>query len=470
MKLLYRISITISCIVFTTSLILSTYSFQMQRNLINNQLEKKGQVLAGVLSRSVLNHLINYDFYTIKLLFDPLQQDDDILSVALIGPDSYIKMHSDLNRIGRESEYGFDESSFQEGQVIVREKAEASQIRYLFFSPVEVDHNRVGYIQIAMSDRESLRMIERFGTRMLYLTLAVLLTAVLAAYLMSRQISRPIIELSEEIKRFMMKRAAYAADKESANEITMLKMNFRAMMTELEDSIEFRVKNEKMAVLGNLSSVLAHEVKNPLEPIKGSAELLKLKHPGNPEILKYTDIIQSEVSELITFLDSFLDVANTSRIDMSALDIEQALRDILILLEYSLNKENMEVRTRFDAKLSRVNGNSGMIKQVLLNLLLNAIQARNGRYGLIEIDVSGDDRDIRIRVKDYGGGVDDSIRTQVFQPFFTTREEGSGIGLSISRYLVEQHGGTISLESEYGSWTEITITLPALKGELSYGR
>ena len=465
MKLLYRISIAISCIVFTTSLILSTYSFQTQRNLINNQLVKKGQVLAGVLSRSVLNHLINYDFYAIKLLFDPLQQDDDILSVALIGPDDFIKMHSDLKRLGQESDYSFSEYDFQEGQVIVRETAGASHIHYHFFSPVEVDHSRVGYIQIAMSDRESLRLIEKFGTRMLYLTLGVLLTAVLAAYLMSRQISRPIIELSEEIKRFMMKRATYPSDKESSNEISMLKMNFQTMMTELEDSIEFRVKNEKMAVLGNLSSVLAHEVKNPLEPIKGSAELLKLKHPDNPDILKYTDIIQSEVSELITFLDSFLDVANTSRIDMTALDINQTLHDILVLLEYSLNKENMEVRTRLDGPLKPVNGNSGMIKQVLLNLLLNAIQARSGKFGLIEIDITGDDKDIHIRVKDYGSGVEEAIRKQVFQPFFTTKEEGSGIGLSISRYLVEQHGGTITLDSEFGRWTEVTITLPILKGE-----
>jgi signal transduction histidine kinase len=466
MKLLYRISITILCIVFTTSLILSVYSFQTQRTLINNQLVKKGQVLANVLSRSVISHLINYDFYTIKLLFDPLEQDDDILSVALIGPDDIIKMHSDLNRLGDRSEHIFKEKDFQTGEVIVRKTSEASHVRYLFFSIVEVDHNRAGYIRIAMSDRDSLRLIESFGTKIVFLTLGVLMTAVLAAYLMSRQISRPIIELSEEIERFMMKRSSYPAVTESSNEISMLKMNFKAMMAELEESIEFRVKNDKMAVLGNLSSVLAHEVKNPLEPIKGSAELLKLKHPDNPDILKYTDIIQSEVSELIVFLDSFLDVADTSRIDMTALDINQTLRDILVLLEYSLNKENMEVRTRLDTHLKPVKGNSGMIKQVFLNLLLNAVQARNGKYGLIEIDINNCDTGVFIKVKDYGCGVEEAIREQIFQPFFTTKEEGSGIGLSISRYLVEQHGGTIRLNSEYGSWTEVCIQLPEFKKEV----
>lgn len=462
--MLYRISITIFSIVFVSALVLSTYSFQTQRDLINNQLVKKGQVLARVLSKSVLTHLINYDFCAIKLLFDPLMQDDDILSVALVGPDNYIKMHSDLNKIGEESRILINKESLQDGEVIVWKTAEASQVRYQFFSSVELDHYSENYIQISMTDRESLKLIERFGTRMLYLTIGVLITALLTSYLMSRQISLPIIELNEEIKRFMMKRTDYQTDKDSRNEITMLKENFRTMMSELEDSIEFRVKNEKMAVLGNLSSVLAHEVKNPLEPIKGSAELLKLKYPENPDILKYTNIIQSEVSELIIFLDSFLDVADTSRIDMAVLDVNQTLHDILILLEYSLNKENMEVHTRLDSNLPPVNGNRGMIKQVFLNLLLNAIQARNGKYGMIKIDVTADEKDICIRFKDYGSGVEKSIQKQVFQPFFTTRKEGSGIGLSISRYLVEQHKGVITLDSEYGSWTEVSITLPVLKG------
>ncbi|OQY32555.1 MAG: hypothetical protein B6241_10770, partial [Spirochaetaceae bacterium 4572_59] len=464
MKLLYRISITIFSIVFVSAMVLSTYSFQTQRDLINNQLVKKGQVLARVLSKSVLIHLINYDFYAIKLLFDPLKQDNDILSVALVGPDNYIKMHSDLNRIGEESGILLNGGSLQDGEVVVWKTAEASQVRYQFFSSVALDHYSENYIQISMTDRESLKLIERFGTRMLYLTIGVLMTAMLTSYLMSRQITLPIIELNEEIKRFMIKRRDYQTNKDSHNEITMLKGNFHTMMSELEDSIEFRVKNEKMAVLGNLSSVLAHEIKNPLEPIKGSAELLKLKHPDNPDILKYTNIIQSEISELTTFLDSFLDVANNSRIDMAELDVNQTLHDILVLLEYSLNKENMEVHCRMDSSLPPINGNSSMIKQVFLNLLLNAIQARNGKYGMIEIDVAADEKDICIRFKDYGSGVKESIRKQVFQPFFTTKKEGSGIGLSISRYLVEQHKGAITLDSEYGNWTVVSITLPVLKG------
>jgi len=339
------------CIVFATVLILSSYSFYVQRTLINNQLIKKGQVLVRLLSASVLNHLMSYDYYTIKLLFDPLDEDDDIISVALIGPDNFIKMHTDMKRIGEYSDIKFNQLNFKNDRIITRTLSGATHTCYLFFYPVYTDQNRTGFIQISMSDRESLLLIESFRKQMVSLTLGVLITAILAGYLISRQISNPIIELSEDIKSFMVKRHDYPVGNDSKNEITMLKNNFRTMMTELENSIEFRVKNEKMAVLGNLSSVLAHEVKNPLEPIKGSAEILKLKNPDNADILKYTGIIQSEVSELITFLDSFLDVAQTTHINMTKLDICQTLKEILILLEYSIKKEGILVTLNLDKDL-----------------------------------------------------------------------------------------------------------------------
>lgn len=460
MKLIYRISTTIFCIVFITALILSSYSFYVQRSLINSQLVKKGHVLARLLSTSVVNYLISYDFYAIKMLMDPITKDSDILSVALIGPDNFIKVHTDLGMIGQECALDFKTDDFTPEDVIFREITRDQQKQYLFTSAVEIDHNRIGIIQITMSDEESLLLIESFGQKMLFLTAGVLLFAVLAAYIMSRQISNPLIELTEEINRFMMTQSAMEPGPGKSDEITVLKKNFKYMMSELQNSIEFRVKNEKMAVLGNLSSVLAHEIKNPLEPIKGSAEILKRKYPENPDVIKYTQIIQSEVSDLIIFLDSFLDVSRTNNISMQPLDINKAIKEILILLEYTFSKENFETDVKLSGGLPPVIGNSGMIKQAILNLLLNAIQAKNGDWGLIEIETRRDDDRITIRIRDHGTGVEESQREQIFLPFYSTREEGAGIGLSTSRHLIEQHGGTITIESSFGSWTEFVITLP----------
>lgn len=463
MKLIYKLSITILTTVFITALILSVYSFSVQRSLINSQLIKKGQVLARLLSDSVVNHLISYDFYAIKLLMDPLTQDGDIESVALIGHDGYIKMHSDLNLIGQPWPEPLDSALLSDSEVYIQKSSRNQQNQYQFSSPVEIDHNRIGIIQITLSDTESLLLIESFGIKMLLLTIAVLFLAVIIGYVMSRQISNPLIELSTEINRFMMKRSEVTVQSRQSNEIIDLKRNFTSMMKELQSSIEFRVKTEKMAVLGNLSSVLAHEVKNPLEPIKGSAEMLKIKYPQDPDITRYAQIIQSEVSDLITFLDSFLDVSRMNDLAMGPVDVNKALGDILVLMEYSLQKEHIETEVSLSTNSMMVRGNSSMLKQVFLNLLINAIQAKDAGYGYIEIETGYAEGMVQVRIKDYGMGVEEGKLDHIFQAFFTTKKEGTGIGLSTSRHIIELHKGSISVASTAGAWTEFLIRIPALK-------
>lgn len=465
MKLIYRISITTFCIVLATALILSSYSSYVQKTLINSQLEKKGQVLADLLSASVKSHLLSYDYFTIKLLLDPLKQDNDIVSVALFGPDNYIKMHSDITMVGEQSGYTFSEEDFSDRNVISMVTMEAKQKQYLFFSSVVIDHIRAGVIQIVMSDKESLQLIALFGKQMWSLTVGVLLIGLLAGYLMSHQISTPLVELIGDINRFMMKRADFQFGQGRFNEITILKRRFQTMMSELQYSIDLRVKNEKMAILGNLSSVLAHEVKNPLEPIKGSVEILRTRYPENADITKYTGIIQSEVSELISFLDSFLDVAKTSTIAMRSVDVNKSIKDILTLLEYSLGKENMRTDLLLEENILPAKGNISMIKQIFLNLLINAMQAKKGEFGLVEISTTQEGEYVVIRIKDYGVGVEESKRNIIFQPFYTTKDEGSGIGLSTSRHLIQQHNGSITIDSDLDQWTEFTIKLPIWKGK-----
>lgn len=463
MRLSYRIIIAILCLIFLTGAILTSYSLSVQKELINSQLDKKGQVLTKLLAASVRNHLLSYDYYAIKLLFDTLDLDNDVVSVSLTGPDNYIKMHSDLKKLGNRSKFSFTNEDFREKNILRKSSSENRAFSYMFFSPVEIDHDRIGVLHITLSDRESLLLIKTFERRMLILTFLVLLAGIIAATLISRQISKPIIELTEDIQRFMMNRPDHGRDETSSNEITILTKTFHVMMEEIEHSIEYRVKNEKMAVLGNLSSVLAHEVKNPLEPIKGSAEILKLKHPDNSDITKYTHIIQEEVSGLIVFLDNFLDVARSSRIQLKQIDINSILEDILLLLEYTMNREKVRLDLILGSDLPEIPGDRGMLKQVFLNLLLNAIQAKSGGEGLVEITTESISPNVIIRIKDYGCGIEPSIMEDIFQPFFSTKTEGSGIGLSTSKHIISQHNGSMKIFSEAGSWTEVYISLPAEK-------
>jgi signal transduction histidine kinase len=464
-RLLYQIILAIVGIVFLTSIVLFVYSLHVQRELIRTQLDRKGQVLSRVLSRSVMDPLLRHDYYTIKLLFDPVNTDADVVSVALIGPDRYIKMHTDLSRLGEETEYEEAAVSRFGEQPVRTQEYRNGTLQIAFLSSVEIDNNRIGLIEVVLSDTNSVQRIVLFQRRMLTITGGVLLFAFIAAYLISRQITRPVIALTGEMLRFTRGSAAGPGEDpdKPANEIVILTETFQTMMDQIEESITARVRNEKMAVLGNLYTMLAHEVRNPLEPIKGSAELLKITYPDDAMIAKYTEIIQTEVSELIVFLDSFLDVARINTPAFERFHLNSAIRDVVVLLEFAAKKERIALTLNLDPQDPQVSGDIGMLKHVFLNTILNAIQAKSGDSGVISITTRSTDDHVYIEIHDNGVGIPQQMIERIFQPFVTTKADGSGIGLSTSRRIVEMHHGSIEISSEEGRWTRVGIRLPAEK-------
>jgi signal transduction histidine kinase len=464
-KLLYQIIFAILGVVFLTSLFLTTYALSVQRDLITTQLQRKGQVISQVLSRSVMDPLLRFDFYTIKLLFDPVEADRDVLSVSLTGPDNYIKMHTDLTRLGEPGRHDIGSFAGRAGVTILREDFADGRFQYAFLVPVDIDNNRIGLIEVVLSNDESARRIDAVEDRMLLLTGAVLIFGMAAAYLFSRQISRPLNALTSEMSSFSMMShpPGHAGLGDPRNEIVILTETFQAMMDEIQESIAVRVRTEKMAVLGNLYAMLAHEIRNPLEPIKGSAELLRLTHPEDEAVHKYTGIIQSEVSELIGFLDSFLGVARGNEPTFSEVDLNRAIRDVVALLEYAAKKERIRIDLQLDPQLPVVSGDGGMLKHVILNAVLNAIQAKMGDSGLIEIRTGFDGTWVRIDITDHGVGIPAGTVAAVFQPFYTTRDDGSGIGLSTAKRIIDMHNGHITLTSQEGQWTLVEILLPRVE-------
>jgi signal transduction histidine kinase len=464
-KLLYQIIIAILGVVFLTSFFLTTYALRVQRDLITTQLERKGQVISQVLSRSVMDPLLRFDFYTIKLLFDPVEADRDVLSVSLTGPDNFVKMHTDLSLLGEPGRHDIEAFSGKAGVTTLRDDFADGRFQYAFIVPVDIDNNRIGLIEVVLSNDESARRIDAFEDRMLLLTGAVLLFGVVAAYLFSRQISRPLNALTSAMSSFSMMThpPGHIVADDLRNEIVILTETFQAMMDEIQESIAVRVRTEKMAVLGNLYAMLAHEIRNPLEPIKGSAELLRITFPEDETVSKYTGIIQSEVSELIGFLDSFLGVARGNEPTFNEVDLNQAILDVVSLLEFAAKKEGIRIDMRLDPTLPVVSGDVGMLKHVFLNAVLNAIQAKRGSTGLIEIRSGYDGTWIRVDIKDRGTGIPAAIIDSVFQPFYTTRADGSGIGLSTARRIMDLHSGRISLTSQEGQWTLVEILLPRVE-------
>ena len=216
-----------------------------------------------------------------------------------------------------------------------------------------------------------------------------------------------------------------------------------------------------MAGLGEGAAILAHELKNPLGIVRGSAEiLLKGKEPAkSEEILSF---ILEEADRLSWTIDEFLQFARMSPPSMSETDLNDLVQSAAFLWE-SRRKSSVPVSIRYqlDPCAGKVALDSRQIYQVLLNLFTNAEEAMHGRGEMtIASGVDPQAGSAWISVRDTGKGIPKANLQKVFDRFFTTKESGLGLGLAVVKKVMESHGGSVRIESEEGSGTEVALYFP----------
>lgn len=247
-------------------------------------------------------------------------------------------------------------------------------------------------------------------------------------------------------------------------------------------------ERDRLAALGSMAAGLAHEVKNPLGAIKGAAQLLEevtgsAKEP-DPTMAEFLGIILEETDRLNRVVGSFLDYARPHAGNPVPLDINAAVRRTLQILS-SKKSDDVEIRLDLAERLPRASIDPEKLRQVLMNLVQNAGQAMNGQ-GKVTISTSSRKASraaswitappttnsgrlpleeqvevVEISVADTGPGINNKVLKNLFVPFFTTKEKGTGLGLAISQSIVQNAGGSIQVQSQPGSGTKFTITLPA---------
>ena len=248
----------------------------------------------------------------------------------------------------------------------------------------------------------------------------------------------------------------------------------------IENSRQYRRMQERdrLAALGQMAAGLAHEVKNPLGAIKGAAQLL-----GDPSHdtklgqadLEFVSIILEEVERLDRVVGSVLDYARPSKGDAGAVDVNAVVKRTLTVLA-SDRTEECELRTDLTESLPPVRADAEQLRQVLINLIRNAVQAMGGQ-GTVQVitrrrsehaattlarDPAAPHADwIEIAVRDEGPGIAPQVQKNLFVPFFTTKDRGTGLGLAISQRVVEEMGGRIEVVSRPGAGSTFSLVLPA---------
>jgi len=305
---------------------------------------------------------------------------------------------------------------------------------------------------------------------LIIVALALLIMSVIVSLFGARLITEPLVRLSGATRVVAKGQYDIQLESSSRDEIDDLAQSFNQMASEL-DSREKALKgaqaaliqSEKMAAFGQLGAGIAHEIKNPLAGILGLAQLSLRKIEKESALAKNLSIIEKETNRCTTIIQNLLRFARQEKVAFEPVKINRVVTDAMAIVEHQLEMNRVTLKQNLAAELPIISGNANQIQQVLINLMINAQQAMEGRAGEVSVTTSHHDSGyVQIQVRDTGPGIPADLQSKIFEPFFTTKEvgKGTGLGLSVSYGIIKEHGGDIVVKSAVGKGTAFLISLP----------
>ncbi len=230
-------------------------------------------------------------------------------------------------------------------------------------------------------------------------------------------------------------------------------------MTELRHLQNEVVRSQKLATVGKLAAGVAHEIRNPLSSIKGFATYFKERYKERPEDQEIASIMIQETDRLNRVVSQLLEFARPVKPAPRETDLKNFISETVFILERQPRVRKIEININNDAFPEKGWFDPDMIRQVLLNLYLNSIDAM-GENGVLSVAIKKEENNLVITVSDNGCGIKEEDLGQIFDPYFTTKSTGTGLGLAITNSIVESHGGEIRISSSLGVGTDVSVILP----------
>ena len=237
-------------------------------------------------------------------------------------------------------------------------------------------------------------------------------------------------------------------------------VSIRNDITERKQSEELLHRQDKLAAVGQLAAGVAHEIRNPLTSMRGYAEFLQMDET-NHERLEYFDIILDEIERVNTIVEEFMVLAKPQTVHLELKNIVLIVQDVLSLIEFEAKNKNVQVHFESHNQEILVNCDENRLKQVLLNFAKNGIEAMPSG-GDLYVNALQQGGKVMIHIRDTGVGIPSEKLNKLGEPFFTTKEQGNGLGLMVSYKIIEGHKGKIEVESEVNKGSTFIIMLPTV--------
>ncbi len=313
---------------------------------------------------------------------------------------------------------------------------------------------------------QALEPVHRMAIIFIGLLALIMILTFPAASWVSRRIARPITALTRFTRGYMRNKVLQAPPAAEGGEVGQLTESFVQMVRDIDQSQQNLVRASKLAVVGEMSSVIAHEVRTPLGILRSSAQMLQREAGISEEGRELVGFIDSETERLNRLVSAMLDTARPRAPSYGEVDLHALIEKSVAMLGGQIQKKQVAVVQTFRAANPRVECDEEQMTQVLLNLLMNGLQILD-HGGRIEMSTAGDEQTFIIEIADDGPGIDPAERTKVFEAFFFKREGGIGLGLAIVQQIVSSHGGDIEAAGSDLGGALFRIRLPRKQsGEL----
>ena len=281
-----------------------------------------------------------------------------------------------------------------------------------------------------------------------------------------KDISKPISSIVDRLKEFKLggRNAKLVWDRQ--DELGILIDEYNIMVEKIEDSAEILAQSEREEAWREMAKQVAHEIKNPLTPMKLSIQYLQHAHRSNPDNIeplmkRVCNTLVEQIDNLSQIASEFSNFAKMPKAENQKIELNHLVRSV-----YDLFKEHRDkkISLKIPTEAFYVYADKNHLIRVLNNLVKNAIQAiPDERVGVIDISLIERDNKAVVIVKDNGTGIDDKMKEKVFVPNFTTKNSGTGLGLAISKSIIDSVSGSIYFETEVGIGTSFYVVLPIME-------
>jgi signal transduction histidine kinase len=322
--------------------------------------------------------------------------------------------------------------------------------------------NRIDLASRTLSDKSH----ELSNVRLLATT-GLLILALAIAVIIGWSFTRPIQKLAMAARRVAAGDLDFQVDADRRDEVGQLAATFNEMIAGLKSKRDLEDKlntAERQAAIGRLTQAVAHEIRNPLNVINLSIDHVATKYAPEDEkrreqLARILSSIRDEVARLKRLVSDLLNYGRPARLAVETVDVRKLVDDTIDLVRPQADEQGVEVTLEGNSSPVEVRGDRERLKSCFSNIAINALQAMPGG-GHLDVRVAKRDGSVEVTMTDTGVGIAEDALSKIFEPYFSTKQAGFGLGLAVTKTVVEEHRGSIEVRSEPQRGTTFTVTLP----------